>query len=735
MTNRMFTADAFFAGVGGIELGFKQTGCVKIKYANEFDKNAGITYQLNNPDVKFDQRDIHEVRTDEIPACNVMLGGFPCFTKDAWVQTSVGFKHINSIKVGDLVLTREGRFEPVTETMQKIAKHIYEIKIEGKLKFQATGNHPILVRHKHYVWNNKCRRNELRLSEPQWVAVQNLQKGDLVLVNPYEVSNNNSVTNIDAWLLGRYIADGYYNDSHRKGRKNSYNHKVIFCVGYTKCDEFEQHLGKYHATKAYDKDNPHCIKYIITNMALLKLVKQAGRGALNKEIPSFVFGWPVELRKAFINGIYSGDGTKSNKANAYAYTTVSSRLAIGLSTLVELTYHQGVTIVRTKRPKKYVIENRVVNQHDTYKLQWPKQLAKFVHSRVINNEFWKPIKYIKGVDETVPVYNLEVAHSHTYTVNGICVHNCQAFSVAGYQQGFKDPRGTLFFEMLRMIKSKRPRVVFCENVKNLVTHDHNNTFKVIREALVKSGYFVKYKVLNSKDYGNIPQNRERIYIVAFRNKVDFNRFSFPEPVELTVKLRDVIDFEHSVNDKYYYTPDNFKHYDELINSAVNPRHVYQWRRVYVRENMSGVVPTLTANMGTGGNNVPIIITDDGRFRKLTPRECFNVQGYPADFKLPDIANTQLYKQAGNSVVVPVIKRIAENIIKAIDCTDAYEKHDYNEYVLIYNKINNKYDGESYVISSSDDKNDLIRSNIVDADEYNKILRKNKSAEFYFLEKN
>lgn len=242
---------------------------------------------------------------------------------------------------------------------------------------------------------------------------------------------------------------------------------------------------------------------------------------------------------------------------------------------------------------------------------------------------------------------------------------CQAFSLAGYRKGFNDDRGNLFFEILRLIIAKQPRVVFLENVKNLVSHDKGNTYRVIIEALEENGYYVHAKVMNSCDFGNIPQNRERIYLVAFNNQNDYDAFIFPEEIELSVKLSDVIDFNTKVDDKFYYTKEKNTFYDQLEDVINSKDSIYQWRRTYVRENKSGVCPTLTANMGTGGHNVPLIYTDNG-IRKLTPKECFNVQGFPDGFDLPELAVSHLYKQAGNSVVVPVIKRIADNIKIALD---------------------------------------------------------------------
>lgn len=241
---------------------------------------------------------------------------------------------------------------------------------------------------------------------------------------------------------------------------------------------------------------------------------------------------------------------------------------------------------------------------------------------------------------------------------------CQAFSLAGYRQGFEDEkgRGTLFFELERIFKAKKPSVIFLENVKNLVGHDNGNTFRVILEKLQNAGYHAKYQVMNAMNYGDVPQNRERIYIVAFRDKEMYKKFEMPlSPIELTRSISDVVDFLNKKDDKYYYTESKCNFYDKLVEDMQRNDTIYQWRRVYVRENKSNVCPTLTANMGTGGHNVPLIKCQSG-IRKLTPRECFNLQGFPQNYKLPEtISDTRLYKQAGNSVVVPVIQRIADKI--------------------------------------------------------------------------
>lgn len=243
---------------------------------------------------------------------------------------------------------------------------------------------------------------------------------------------------------------------------------------------------------------------------------------------------------------------------------------------------------------------------------------------------------------------------------------CQAFSIAGYRKGFAETRGTLFFDIQQIVEKHRPKVIFLENVKNLVSHDHGKTFKVIVEVLQeKLGYEVFHKVLNSMTHANVPQNRERIFIVAFDPKQvkNYQEFVFPEPIELTATIHDLLE-QGKQDEKYYYKKEH-PYYPELEKTMLKKDTVYQWRRVYVRENKSNVCPTLTANMGAGGHNVPLI-KDDFGIRKLTPKECFAFQGYPMEkYILPPIANSKLYMQAGNSVTTTLVERISEEIVKVI----------------------------------------------------------------------
>lgn len=238
---------------------------------------------------------------------------------------------------------------------------------------------------------------------------------------------------------------------------------------------------------------------------------------------------------------------------------------------------------------------------------------------------------------------------------------CQAFSVAGYRKGFEDERGSVVFEIFKILKNKKPKVIFLENVKNIVSHNQGETLKFILKTLENIGYYIKYKILNACDYSNIPQNRERIYIVGFLNKKEYDNFIFPHKTKDLKTVSDILD--KTVSDEYYY--DKYKFYKILKKEIIKSDTFYQWRRHYVRENKNKLCPTLTANMGTGGHNVPLVKDSKG-IRKLTPRECARLQGFQDSFKLPNTANCHLYKQIGNSVCIPVVENIAIKIKEAID---------------------------------------------------------------------
>ena len=273
------------------------------------------------------------------------------------------------------------------------------------------------------------------------------------------------------------------------------------------------------------------------------------------------------------------------------------------------------------------------------------------HSKKIYDENFDHTLTLQDLNEV----DVEDIPAHDILTGGF---PCQPFSIAGLQGGFEDARSNVFWKILSIIERHQPKCVILENVKNLVSHDENRTFETIKSNLEKRGYHICHKVLNTANITGIPQHRERIYIVCMKSKMAFDKFHLEFP---RVEKRKISEFlEMDVPSKYYYT-DKSSTWPLVKSSVVKKDTIYQYRRVYVRENKSSECPTLTANMGGGGHNVPIILDDKG-IRKLTPRECFNLQGFPSSYKLPNLSDSNLYKLAGNAVSVPVVKLIADRIV-------------------------------------------------------------------------
>ena len=219
---------------------------------------------------------------------------------------------------------------------------------------------------------------------------------------------------------------------------------------------------------------------------------------------------------------------------------------------------------------------------------------------------------------------------------------CQSFSVCGNKKGFADERGNLFFEIMRIADKKQPQIIFLENVANLTEHDNGKTFNRIHNELSERNYYIRYIIADACNYG-IPQHRTRTYIVAFKDFDMCNKFQFPKEQPLKKHIFDIID--RSVKaDKNFYLPENSAQYQKIKAAMTD-----------------GISFTLKANMGTWYNRVPII-KDNFGIRTITPKECLALQGFPKSFAFPDIPMKSMYKQCGNTVVVPVVKQIVAQLL-------------------------------------------------------------------------
>lgn len=249
---------------------------------------------------------------------------------------------------------------------------------------------------------------------------------------------------------------------------------------------------------------------------------------------------------------------------------------------------------------------------------------------------------------------------------------CQPFSIGGKRLGFEDTRGTLFFDVLRILKEKRPRAFFLENVAGLCNHDGGKTIETILMALRELDYVPIFEVINAKDVG-YPQNRARWYCVGFDKRVfpnmaEQDSFPFPSKKKLNYTVDTLL--EDRVSSDYNVTnicKSNIQnHMAKFLESTrYNKEHLLlanEVRKSRCSFRCDGISPCLTAKMGTGGNNVPVVVKE---MRKLTERECLRIMGYPDTYKIKENFH-QSYKQIGNSVIVPVIREIAQELLKIVE---------------------------------------------------------------------
>lgn len=242
---------------------------------------------------------------------------------------------------------------------------------------------------------------------------------------------------------------------------------------------------------------------------------------------------------------------------------------------------------------------------------------------------------------------------------------CQSFSIAGKRLGFEDTRGTMFFEVARILRERQPKAFILENVKGLTNHDKGKTLDVILNTLKNLGYDYVYKVLNSSDYG-IPQSRERWYCVGIRKDLNIKLNIddiFPPEQLLLYSYDDVIDSKNTYED-YSISETCNKNIESYIDKVKDKTSkytlAYEIRPSRCQFRANGISPCLTAKMGTGGNNVPVVVELN---RKLTEKECLKLMGYPDSYKIG--TGAQAYKQIGNSVIVPILEYISKQLVELL----------------------------------------------------------------------
>lgn len=602
---------SLFNGISGLHLALDKANIqVENVYYSEIDKFANKVTEHHYPNdialgdvTKWKEWDIDWSTIDLVSA------GFPCFAKGSSVLTKMGYKDISEVEIGDLVMTHKNRWKEVITLFHK-ENFIYKVKAQGLLETETTDEHPYLV-------SKMFRVNGKRVfSKPDWVEVKDLKVGDFICYPKILNENNHlNLTLDEAYLIGRYIADGHTTMHNRTetGREDERFYNLILSVGSHKIPNtpIKHHLHKH-------TQSTH--RMVFSNKRLVNIVEEyCGRGAKNKVISPMLLELPKDLLEQLLCGLMDGDG--SSRDGVYSLTTVSKELVMSLNLAIMKLYGVVGNITYTKRPPKTVICGRTVNQSDTYTLRFTKEIRKQKHYHETEDYFLAPIKEVVETGSLKDVYNIEVDVDNSYTVNNCIVHNCQAWSMAGKQLGDKDKRGMLFWTTLDIIKTvleHNPKAKFLmENVKmkkefeEYITHHTEQALGYVEKTLINSSLVSA-------------QNRNRYY---------WTNFKVTQPEDKSIHLRDILE------DDLDYRPAS------IVGRRINSRGVRddynkdvtitQCLQVKKYNSKMGCLTTVEKDTVLStepfGRYLDIYNRDDINYRNLTPLECERLQTVPDNF--------------------------------------------------------------------------------------------------------
>ena len=596
---------SLFSGIGAPEQALKNIGIdYELVGFSEIDKYAiksycsvhGVSETLNLGDIT--KIDIHSLPKD----IDLITHGSPCFLKGEQVNTILGFKNIEDIKIGDIVKSHDGTYNKVVKTMINKSDNIYDIKCSAIHNINTTGNHPFLI---------------MRNGNKEWINAENLKTSDYMVIpinkksnkpkwygcelnynNHTETSNKLPLENETFWyIIGRFIGDGWV--VKRKDRNNNISGIKICCGRDKKQEMIDKFEDVLHYCISEDRTT---YKFQFSNKELGVFCSQFGIGAINKHIPQEILDLDIKYLKPLLQGILDSDGCFSN--NKYKVSSISKQLVYNIGELVLKIYKIPYQIRKNIKPKKHIIEGRVVNQHDEYVVCWGNSYNKNINY-TDDDYLYSRVRKISNRKELLDVYNLEVENTHTYCVNNVAVHNCQDFSIAGKQKGGDkgaETRSSLMWNTVDIVEYCKPKYVLWENVKNLLSKKHKHNFDAYIEMMDKLGYNNYYKVLNAKDYG-IPQNRERIFTISIRKDIDNNTFTFPEPFDNGLRLKDML--EDEVDEKLYINTEKADKLIEQFKIQKEKEFLIGGEQKHQSVKYDGISTTLTSSMGTGGGYVPM----------------------------------------------------------------------------------------------------------------------------------
>lgn len=574
--------------------------------------------------------DICKIDVSKLPDFDLFTYSYPCFVAGTKVLTDKGFVNIEDVKLGDMVLTHKNRFRRVLDTMDCSADALYRLNTMCCDDILATEEHPFYVRKRYREWNNSKRMYDRKFSEPEWVNIKDLTKDYYVGL---AINQNSKIPKWDGvtfkwsdgrkdrhsnilqskmssyefwWLIGRYLGDGWL----RTGGG------IVICCAKSEVNDIKskiEYLG-FNYTLIEERT---VLKFHLPFKEIGNYVSQFGRGAINKRLTNDIFDLPVPLLKGFLDGYFSADGHVDGKYQKAC--SISRELIYGIGHCVAKVYKRPFSVHLCKRPKKAVIEGRVINQNDTYMFSFKKEKGKQDKAFYEDGYIWCPINKLSKEPFDGKVYNIEVEEDNSYVVQNIIVHNCKNISVAGKQASLAKGSGTqsaLLWECEKIIDAKLPTMLLMENVKNLVGPQHKPHFDEWCRLLELKGYNNYWHIYNASEYG-LPQNRERVMMVSILKEYD-KGFEIPAKRPLELRIKDILLDDSEVDNKYYLPLEisrKFKYKHKEIKDDTKPLRLGGVYDKEKRTHQAGSVwhqdcvsPTLNAMLG--GYKQPLIVVGE-----------------------------------------------------------------------------------------------------------------------------
>jgi len=519
------------AGAGGMSLGLQRAGW-DVRGV-ELDADACETHRENvGPCEQADLWAWH-------PSHDVALvaGGIPCFAAGTMILTESGYRPIEQLVIGDMVLTHRGRWRRITSTMRRDDVPLRRVCAQGVPGVVTTDEHPFYARERGRLWDNARRVYVRTFRDPAWFASMRLSRSHyLGQVLPPMIVDARALE--FWWLVGRYLADGWIVDGRRRSgitgkrgsRVNSWLHKVVICCAHDEAVDLKARIAAagFSASEVHEHTTQ---KFHIHSRAFVDFLRPFGRYAHGKTVPGFALSLEPGRARELLDGYLSGDGCarKSHPRAGRSATTVSKSLALGMALLAHRAYGVVAGISHAAMPPTCVIKGRVCNQRDQYSLRIPpSNRSAFIDA---SGYGWKQIRSSEpcGVGT---VFNFSVENDESYIADGAIVHNCQSHSVAGKRGGLSDPRGQLFVPFLRITREANARAILIENVRGILSsraeRDGWTAFAEVREACVRDGWHMVTSLLDCADHG-VPQHRTRLFFVGFRDAAALSRFRWPVP--------------------------------------------------------------------------------------------------------------------------------------------------------------------------------------------------------------